>query len=329
MAFLALADGRVTIRRHDGDGFKGIRVEQCPRPANGLAQEFVVRIAELALRVIGAEVALAAVESEPLGMLREDLVAIRHRGHAMGDLQAIVVAHAEAHRPKGCLRADDAEAEIELPQRKIRLHRFVELWQLDRFERGQHLAKFARQIPAGAEPVQEAAHGIEAAAFIEAPDVERLVLRGRHAVRLARVARQLEAVFVKTGHRHAIRCTDDLLPLGLRTRDVAVVACKRPHRLELAVFADERQPVPAARDAIRAVFEPLSLHRCLSTRTDENFDRFAGRLRDDGQACAADLLDLLPKLMRGDSLHARGLFRDDDLRARLAVFDEERLREGG
>jgi hypothetical protein len=33
--------------------------------------------------------------------------------------------------------------------------------------------------------------------------------------------------------------------------------------------------------------------------------------------------------MRGDAGHARGLVAEDDLRTRLAVFDEEGLREGG
>jgi hypothetical protein len=65
------------------------------------------------------------------------------------------------------------------------------------------------------------------------------------------------------------------------------------------------------------------------TGSDEHFDRVPTRLRDDGQLGTADLLDLLPKLMRSDSLSARGLFSDDDLPARLAVFDEGGLRESG
>ena len=55
----------------------------------------------------------------------------------------------------------------------------------------------------------------------------------------------------------------------------------------------------------------------------KTFTALPARLRDDGQPRAADFLDVAPKLLRGDPLHARGILGDDDLRPRLAVFDEE------
>jgi hypothetical protein len=192
-------------------------VEQRPRIAHGLAEEFVVRVAELAFRVAGLEVGLAAVDREPVGMLREDFLAVRHVRHAVGDLQALVIANAEAHDPQRGFRPAGGKAEVELPQRKVRLHGFVEFRQLDGLHRRQHLAEFARQIPACAEPVQKRRHRIEAAAFVEAPEFERFAIK-----------RDFAAVLVQTGSRQPIRRSDDLFPLGLRSRDVAIVFAKGP-----------------------------------------------------------------------------------------------------
>ena len=126
-ALLALANGGVAIGRHDGDAFQLEGVEQRPRIAHGLAEEFVVRVAELAFRVAGLEVGFAAVDREPLGMLCEDFLAIRHVCHAVGDLQALVIANAESHDPQRGVRPAGGKAEVELPQSEVRLHGFIEL----------------------------------------------------------------------------------------------------------------------------------------------------------------------------------------------------------
>ena len=126
----------------------------------------------------------------------EDSLMVRHRGNAVSDLQTLVIAQAEPHDPHRSFGACSAEAEIELPQRKVRLHGFVDLRQRDRFHRRQHFAQFARQIPARTELAQVAAHRVEAAALVEAPDFERLLrLRGR-AIRFAGVAGQSQTVLV-------------------------------------------------------------------------------------------------------------------------------------
>jgi hypothetical protein len=76
---------------------------------------------------------------------------------------------------------------------------------------------------------------------------------------------------------------------------------------------------------MRAVFQPFRLYRRVTTGSDEHLDRLARRLRDNRQPRPADLLDLLPKLVRRDSRHASRFVADDDLRPRLAVLDEIRF----
>ena len=132
-------------------------------------------------------------------------------------------------------------------------------------------------------------------------------------------------MLVRARTRHAVGRTHDLLPLRLRAGNVAVVFRKRLRRNEVAVIANQRQPVVAAFDAIGPIFKPVRRQWIVDAGSDEDLDRAASGLCHDPQSRPADFLDLLPELLRRDSLHARGLVADDDLRTRLAVFNEEEL----
>ena len=327
-ALFALADGNIAIRRHDRDGLEVVGVEQRAGVAHCLVKELLIGVAKLVDSLTGPDVALAAVKCEPLGMFGKDFLAIRHRRHAVRDLDAVIVARAEAHGPHRSVVADDAEAEVELPQRKVRSHCLVDLRQRDRFRRWHHLAQFAGQIPPHAEAAQEAAHGVEAAALVETPDFQRLVLRGPGAIWLARVGGQPQPVLVEAGVGHAVGRAENLLPLGPRARDVGVARGPRRGRHEIAVVTDKRHPVRPGGDAIRAELETIRLHRIVRARAHENLHRLSCRLCHDRQPRAADLFDLSAQFMRRNALHARRNVRDDDLGAWLAILDDRDISRG-
>ena len=145
------------------------------------------------------------------------------------------------------------------------------------------------------------------------------------AFRLAGVSRQAQAVFIQAGIRHAIRCADNLLKLRLRAWNVAVVFGPGFRGHKVAVISHQCQPVAAGLHAIRALLQTLRFHGIQSARSNKHLHRLPARLRDNGQARSADLLNVRTELMRRDPLHVRGFFSKDDLRARLAVFNENRL----
>ncbi len=260
-------------------------------------------------------------------MRGEGGVVAGHVFHAVGEMDLLVVADAEPHGPQRSVVAGGGKAEVELPQREVGFHRFIDLLQRDRFQRREHLAKFPRHIPPHAELLQIATHRVETAPLVEAPDFEALVLSGHRTVRFSGVAGEFQAVLIQAARRHSIWCTDDLLPLGLGTRNIAIIPCPRFGRHEIRVITDEREPVRPRGDAIRTVLQPIRLHGRMRAGSDEHFHRLARRLGDNGQSRAADFFDRAAKLLRSDPHHARGFVTDDNLRPRLTILDKIRFCE--
>ena len=241
-------------------------------------------------------------------MFRKGIRVVGHAGHSMSHLDSFVIAGSETHRPIRKIVTRRAEAEIELSQWEIRLNRFVDFGQRNGFHRRKHFTQITRQIPPGSQLPEKATNRIETAAFIQSPDVERFLRGGRSSVSLSCLTRQSQPVFVKPPRWHAVGSTNDLLPLRLRSRDVAVVTGKGMFRLEVLVVPDQRQPVWTGGNAISPRFQSISLHRIARADPDEDIYLAVGCLGDDRQSCATDLFDLRPKLLGRDSLHASGSF---------------------
>ena len=325
----ALADRDVTVRRHHGDHVHFVVIEERADVAHGLGDQLLVRVAKMV--VCAALVApLAAVERIPVGMRREDFRVIRHRIHAVSGLDAIRIAQAEAHRPAHHRFAVGGEADVEAAEGKIRPQGFVELRQRDGFRRGQHLAQFTRQIPANSEPHEKTAHRVERTALVLRPDFDGFRLdRGRCRIGQAGVARDESAILVDQQIRHAPQRAGDFVPLTLRAavHDLRVPLRPRFDGCELRVLTEQHQPVLAADHAKSPVLQVArrDLQRVgVRAATDEHMHDARARRRDDGQPRAGDFLHRAPQLVRREPLRARGLLRNDDLRARLAILDEER-----
>ena len=246
---LAVADGGVGIGRHHGNHLHLVMIKLHPHVAHGLLEEFFVGVAELVERLAGLVLAFASVEREPVGMLREDLIAMRHVIHAMRALHAIRIAAAESHRPHGEIQAMHAETHVHAADRKVGPHRLVDLRQRDRLHRRHHFAKLARRIPAHPELHKKAANGIERTAFVEGPQPKRREFLPGLAlvIRQTGVARQREAVLIHQETRHAPQRTSDLVPLvlGRAFHDLRVALRPRLDRRELRVLTDEREPAVA------------------------------------------------------------------------------------
>ena len=240
LTFFALANCGVAIGRHHRDRFKIVGIKQDARVANGFLKQTVVRITELTFGIPRLEITLPAIEGEPLGMFRKGIRVVGHAGHSVSHLNPFVIAGSEAHRPHRGVVAGRAEAEIELSEREIRLNRFVDFGQRNGFHRRKHFTQITRQIPPGSQLPEKATNRIETAAFIQSPDVERFLRGGRSSVSLSCLTRQSQPVFVKPPRWHAVGSTNDLLPLRLRSRDVAVVTGKGMFRLEVLVVPDQR-----------------------------------------------------------------------------------------
>ena len=128
----ALADRGVAVGGHHGDGFQPVMVELRANIAHGLSKELFAGVAELIEPLAGLVVAFAAVKRKPVGMLGENLVAMRHLGHAVGNLDAVGIASAESHRPHRQVAPVHAEADVEAADGEIGPYRLVDFRQPDR-----------------------------------------------------------------------------------------------------------------------------------------------------------------------------------------------------
>ena len=241
----ALADGRVAIRRHHGNHADLVVIKLLPHIAHGFLEEFLIRVAEMVVRV-RLEPPLAAILGKPIRVLRKHLRAVRHLSHPMRTLHVMGIAHAESHGPHGEVLAVHAKADIHPADREIRPHNLIDLRQRNRLHRRHHFAEFTRRIPAHAELLQKPAHGIEGTAFVIGPHLQRRELLAvlAFAVRQAGDTGHGEPLLVNRGIRDSPESTGDLVPLLLKrtVREIPVVPRPRFDRLELVVFAQQREP---------------------------------------------------------------------------------------
>ena len=102
-------------------------------------------------------------------------------------------------------------------------------------------------------------------------------------------------------------------------------------RREFQVAAHQRQPGGAGNHVESIPLQPVRVHADLTSGfalADVDLDgNLSGRFRDDRQRCTGDLLDVRLQLGRAKPGGPGGLFGNDDLRSRLAVFDEEGFSE--
>lgn len=139
---------------------------------------------------------------------------------------------------------------------------------------------------------------------------------------------ELIPIFIgKSPQTDAMKISDSELEHGafrLIVKDDAVVLLGG----EIAVAPEQDQPVRAGDHAKSAMAKALLGHAQavgVGAAADVDLHRIAvGRHRVDGQLGAADFLQVLLQLVRGQWHRPRGFVADDDLRPRLAVLDQER-----
>jgi len=132
LAKVTLAYRNIGIWRHDRGCLVVVDIELRPRPANCTFEKFFVRIAKVIEAFAELGVALPSVESEPIRVFCQDLLGMGHCMHAVGDHESVGLSNPETHEPPHRGIAHRAEAHIELPDRKIRFHHFVDFRQRNR-----------------------------------------------------------------------------------------------------------------------------------------------------------------------------------------------------
>jgi hypothetical protein len=333
LAQRALADGAVTVGRHHADHARLVVIKLRAKVAHRLAEKVLVGVAQLIEPLTGLGLPLAAIEREPFGTRLENFVAMRHRVHPVRRLEPGFIAQAESHGPHHRLVTRRREPEIDLANWEVGPDDGVDPGQRDRFHGRHHFADFPRQIPADSKALEEAIHGVEGAALVEAPDIHRLDFAsdGR-AGRQANLARQTNAICERDGVGSSGDPAADLLPFLLQLVAAGFGDVLRPgfNRLIVRVVADEHEPVVSRDDAISAGAQIARINLKTvrqRTATDADFDgQIRPRLIDDGKLRAGNLLDVGLQFVSCEPGGSWRILRDDNLRARLPVLDKEGLR---
>ena len=118
-AKVALANGGVTIRRHDRHDVHVEVVKLSLGKANGFSEQFFVRVAQLVESLSRLRVTFSAVECEPFGFALQELLVVSHAVQPVRGLPSVRLSQSKSEAPHHDVVTVDGSTKVENPHREV------------------------------------------------------------------------------------------------------------------------------------------------------------------------------------------------------------------